>query len=293
VAVAEPISMDTPDVPRRFKRLSAVPQIRHRIRLVDQIFLVLFIVVAIGSLIAPWFAPHNPIDPSNTPLLPPGHLAWFGTDEAGRDVFSRVLYGMRTSWIAAIVVIASGIVIGGTIGLVAGAAGGWVDAVLMRITDAFLALPAPVLAIAVVSALGPSFAHVLLAVGIVWWPYYARIVRADVRALAARPHLEAARLAGTRRARLWIRHLLPGAFPTILVAASLDVGNLLLMLAGLSFLGLGAPQPAPELGSMTALGLPYLLVQWWVPIFPALAIFVLAFLANAGGDAVRGLIADR
>jgi len=292
MALAEPIVIESSGIPRRFKRVNVLPQFRHGIRRVDQIFLVLFVIVAIGSLIAPWFAPHNPISASATPLVPPGHAAWFGTDEAGRDVFSRVLFGMRTSWIAAIVVITSGIVIGGTIGLIAGAAGGWIDGVLMRLTDAFLALPAPVLAIAVVSALGPSFAHVLLAVGIVWWPYYARIVRADVRGLAARPHLEAARLAGTKRIRLWTRHLLPGAFPTILVAASLDVGNLLLMLAGLSFLGLGAPQPAPELGAMTALGLPYLLVQWWVPLFPAIAIFILAFLANAGGDAVRGLIAD-
>jgi peptide/nickel transport system permease protein len=260
---------------------------------VDQILLALFVLVAVGSLVAPWFAPHDPLTLSGPPLLPPGHEAIFGTDEAGRDVFSRVLFGMRASWIAPLVVISSGVVVGGTIGLVAGAAGGWLDGILMRLTDAFLALPAPVLAIAVVSALGPSFAHVLLAVSVVWWPYYARIVRGEVRALAARPHLEAARLAGTRRLRLWLRHLLPGALPAVVVAATLDVGNLLLTLAGLSFLGLGAPQPAPELGSMSALGLPYLLVQWWIPVFPALAIFLLAFLANTGGDALRSLFADR
>lgn len=293
MAVAEPVLVNAGGVAPRFRSVGSLLEARHRIRRLDQALLVLFVIVAIGSLVAPWFAPHDPITASGAPLQPPGHLAFFGTDEAGRDVFSRVLYGMRTSWIAAIVVIASGVIIGGVIGLVAGASGGWVDGALMRLTDAFLALPAPVLAIAVVSALGPSFAHVLLAVAIVWWPYYARIVRADVRALAVRPHIEAARLSGTRRLRLWTRHLLPGTLPSLLVAASLDVGNLLLMLAGLSFLGLGAPQPSPELGAMTALGLPYLLVQWWVPVFPALAIMMLAFLANTGGDALRGLLSDR
>jgi peptide/nickel transport system permease protein len=216
-----------------------------------------------------------------------------GTDEAGRDVFSRVLYGLRTTWLAALAVIASGVLIGGFIGLAAGASGGVLDTVLMRTTDAFLALPAPVLAIAVVTALGPAFNHVLLAVAIVWWPYYARIVRADTVALAARPHVDAARLAGAGRRRLWLRHLLPGTVPSILVAASLDVGNLILTLAALSFLGLGAPQPAPELGSMTADGLPYLLSQWWISVFPAAAVFILAFLANLAGDALRDLMPNR
>ena len=293
MAVAEPVVADVGGIIPRFRRVSSLFEARQRIRPLDQALLLLFLLVAIGSLIAPWFAPHNPIAASGVPLQPPSRSALFGTDQAGRDVLSRVLYGMRTSWIAALIVIASGMLVGGVIGLVAGASGGWVAGALMRLTDAFLALPAPVMAIAVVGALGPSFAHVLLAVSIVWWPYYARIVRADVRALVVRPHIEAARLSGTRRLRLWTRHLLPGTLPSLLVAASLDVGNLLLMLAGLSFLGLGAPQPAPELGATTALGLPYLLVQWWVPIFPALAILLLAFLANTGGDALRSLLSDR
>jgi peptide/nickel transport system permease protein len=179
------------------------------------------------------------------------------------------------------------------VGLVAGASGGVTDTILMRTTDAFLALPAPVLAIAVVAALGPSFFHTLLAVAIVWWPFYARIVRGEVRALAARPSVDAARLAGVGRTRLWRKHLLPGALPTILITASLDVGGLLLTLAGLSFLGLGAPQPAPELGAMTAQGLTYLLSDWWVPVFPAIAVFFLAFVANIAGDSLRTLLTDR
>ena len=261
-------------------------------RLVDQILLVAFFCVAVGALIAPWFAPHNPLTLTAPPLLPPGHGTVLGTDQAGRDLLSRVLYGMRASWIATLSVIASGVLIGGAIGLAAGAVGGWFDGLLMRITDIFLALPAPVLAIAVVAALGPSFAHVLIAVRIVWWPYYSRIVRGEVRGIAARPHLIAARLAGTRGPKLWMRHLFPGALPAIVVAATLDVGNLLLTLAGLPS-SVSVRHSGPELGSMTAQGLPYLLVQWWVPVFPAIAIFVLAFLANVGGDALRDLMSDR
>jgi peptide/nickel transport system permease protein len=226
-------------------------------------------------------------------FAPPSWHHLFGTDEVGRDIFSRVLYGLRTSWFSALGVIASGVFVGGLIGLVAGTAGGWVDDVLMRITDIFLALPGPILAIAVVAALGPSLTHTLIAVAIVWWPFYSRIVRGEVKALAARPHLEAARLAGVGRIRLAVRHLLPGAIPATMVTASLDVGNLVLTLAGLSFLGLGAPSPAPELGAMAARGLTYLLQEWWVPVMPGLAVLFLALISNLAGDGLRDLLGDR
>jgi peptide/nickel transport system permease protein len=160
----------------------------------------------------------------------------------------------------------------------------------MRITDLFLALPAPVLAIAVVAAMGHGFTHTLIAVSIVWWPFYARIVRGEITKLAARHHVEAARLAGAGRVRIALRHLLPGAIPATIVTASLDVGNLILTLAGLSFLGLGQTQPAPELGADSANGLQYLLQQWWVPVMPGIAVVVLALIANTAGDGVRRLL---
>jgi peptide/nickel transport system permease protein len=156
--------------------------------------------------------------------------------------------------------------------------------VLMRITDLFLALPATVIAIAVIASVGPSLIHTLIALSVVWWPWYARIVRAEVRALAARPHADAARLAGVGRSRLILRHLLPGAIAPVVVTMSLDVGNLILALAGLSFIGLGAPPPSPELGAMSARGLEYLLAYGWVPIAPAAAVAVLALVANLLGD---------
>jgi peptide/nickel transport system permease protein len=244
-------------------------------------------------VIIPLIAPYKPDLIAGDAFAHPSLHFLMGTDEVGHDIFSRVLYGIRTSWFSALAVIASGVLIGGTIGLVAGTAGGWVDDVLMRFTDLFLALPGPILAIAVVAALGPSLTHTLLAVAIVWWPFYSRIVRGEVKALAARPHLEAARLAGVGRVRLAVRHLLPGAIPATMVTASLDVGNLILTLAGLSFLGLGAPAPAPELGAMSARGLTYLLQEWWVPVMPGLAVLFLALLSNLAGDGLRDLLGDR
>jgi peptide/nickel transport system permease protein len=293
MAIAEPaFTLDSTAPPRIRRRLRDTAV--GRVSTVDWLAIGALLGVTLLCIVVPLLAQHSPTRPAGTSFTAPGHGGFlFGTDEVGRDVLTRVLYGLRASWLASLVVIASGVLIGGLVGLVAGATGGWVDSVLMRITDVFLALPGPVLAIAVVAALGPSLQHTLIAVSIVWWPFYARIVRGEVRALATRPHVEAARLAGAGRVRIMARHLLPGAVPATLVTASLDVGNLVLTLAALSFLGLGAPAPAPELGAMAARGLPYLLEQWWVPVLPGLGVFFLALVANLAGDGLRDLIGDR
>jgi peptide/nickel transport system permease protein len=250
--------------------------------------------VTVIALAAPILAPHNPLAPVGTPELPPGSAHFLlGSDTVGRDILSRTLYGLRSSWLAALAVVGLGLLIGGLIGLVAGASGGWIDNLLMRITDGFLALPAPIVAIAVVASLGSSLVHTLIAVSIVWWPFYARIVRGEIRTLAARPHVEAARLAGAGRVRIAVRHLLPGAIPSAAVTASLDIGNLVLTLAGLSFLGLGASAPAPELGADTARNLSYLLQDWWIPVMPGIAVGLLALAANVAGDGVRNLMSHR
>jgi peptide/nickel transport system permease protein len=254
----------------------------------------LLIPVTLIAVLARVLAPYNPIQPVGPPQLPPGSGGFLlGTDSIGRDILSRILIGWQSSWFAALAVIATGLVIGGLIGLAAGMRGGPADTIAMRITDGFLALPAPVVAIAIVGALGPSFRHTLIAIAVVWWPFYARIVRGEVRALAARPHVEAARLAGTGSAGIAFRHLLPGAIPAAIITASLDVGNLVLTLAALSFLGLGQPQPVPELGADAARNLPYLLQQWWIPVMPGIAILILALAANLAGDGLRNLLADR
>jgi peptide/nickel transport system permease protein len=290
MAVAEPYVLKPP----RRLRPPTLPRAMRRISRLDRVAIYLLIGMTLVAAFAPLLAPYPAEQPAGDAFKAPlsgGFL--LGTDDIGRDILSRVLVGMRSTWFAAIVVILSGVLIGGLIGLVAGTAGGWIDTALMRFTELFLALPGPILAIAVVAALGPSLQHLLIAVAIVWWPFYARIVRGEVRALAVRPHLEAARLAGAGKFRLAFRHLLPGAVPSILVTASLDVGALILTLASLSFLGLGAPAPQPELGAMSFRGLDYLLEFWWVPIMPAIAVMVMTVIANLAGDGVRDLLGDR
>ncbi|HWC36263.1 MAG TPA: ABC transporter permease [Mycobacteriales bacterium] len=285
MAVADPVLLGA--------AVSRPARLRSRVRIGgwELAGLVVLALVSLVAVFAPVLAPHSTTQPvAAGPFVSPFHGALLGTDDLGRDLLSRTLYGIRSTWLSALAVVGSGIVIGTVIGSVAAMAGGVVDALLMRITDLFLALPGPVLAIVAVVALGPSLPHTLLAVAAVWWPWYARIVRGEVRALLVRPHVDAARLAGTRPIALARRHLLPGAVPAVLTTASLDIGNLVLTLAGLSFLGLGAPPPTPELGAMTANGLTYLLGQPWIALVPACAVFVLAFAANLAGDGVRDLL---
>ncbi|CAA9470385.1 MAG: ABC transporter, permease protein 2 (cluster 5, nickel/peptides/opines) [uncultured Solirubrobacteraceae bacterium] len=252
------------------------------------LFLLLVVLAAAAPLIA-----GDPTAPVAAPFASPSASLPLGTDDIGQDVFSRILFGLRTSLLAATIVIFSGVLIGGAVGLVAGTRGGRTDAVLMRLTDVFLALPGPILAIAIVAALGPSLRNTVLAVALVWWPWYARLMRNEVRALVVRPHIDAAELAGTSTTRIMGRHLLPGTLPPIVVAASLDFQVLVLVLAGLSFLGLGSPPPAPELGAMAARGADYLVGNPLIPLAPGVAVFLIAFAANLAGDAVRDLMGRR
>jgi peptide/nickel transport system permease protein len=282
MAFVEPVELLPPG---RFLRLG-------RLATIDRLGLAGVIVLTLVALAVPWIAPHSPTSQVGAPFLGPGHGGLLGTDDLGRDLLSRVLYGMRTSWFSALLVVVVSVVIGGTIGLVAGVKGGKTDAVLMRLTDLALALPGPVLAIAVIVALGPGLGHVLIAVLIVWWPYYARIVRGEARALVVRPHVDAARVIGLSTTTLARRHVMPGVLPPVLVAASVDLGALVLTLAGLSFIGLGAPPPAPELGAMSSGGLVYLFGHPTIPLAPAVAVAALAFFANLAGDGLRNLLED-
>jgi peptide/nickel transport system permease protein len=282
MAFAEPVELLPPSRMIRFSRLSAL----------DRVGLIGVGAMTLAALAVPLIAPGSPTAQIGHPFLGPGHGGLLGTDDLGRDLFSRVLYGMRTSWFSALLVVSVSVVIGGAIGLLAGVKGGKTDAVLMRLTDLMLALPGPVLAIAVIVAIGPGLSHVLIAVLIVWWPYYARIVRGEARALAVRPHVDAARVIGLKTLDLARRHVMPAVLPPVLVAASVDLGALVLTLAGLSFIGLGAPPPAPELGAMSANGLVYLFGHPMIALAPAVAVAVLAFLANLAGDGLRNLLED-
>lgn len=219
-------------------------------------------------------------------LLPPGLEHLFGTDQLGRDLFSRVLFGGRASVPAAVLVVLIGFPLGTFLGAVAGYVGGVVEETLMRITDMFLAFPVLVLAMAVAAALGASLVHGAMALAIVWWPAYVRVTRGMVLDVKSRDYVVASRAAGRKPVGILARVIMPNILPPLLVMAAIDVGRAILMFAMLSFLGLGAKPPDPEWGSMIASGATFM-DQWWVAAFPGLAILSLVFAFNLAGDSIR------
>jgi len=258
---------------------------QHRIGLVGAIVVLAFIVVALA---APLLAPYSPSDQDLAlRLKPPGGAHWLGTDELGRDILSRLLWGARiTIGIVALVSIVTAPV-GLVVGCAAGYFGGWIDAALMRVTDMFLALPRLILALAFVAALGPGIGNAVLAIAIVAWPPYARVARAETIALRHAEFIEAAKLAGASPARIVLRHILPLCLPSVIVRTSLDMAGVILIAAGLGFLGLGAQSPSPEWGAMIAAGRKYMLDHWWVAAMPGIAIATLSLAFNLLGDGLR------
>lgn len=278
-------------VPERLPFRVALAGARFRSGWLSWLAIGLFGIAVLLGLLAPVISPYSPTDIVGPGAAAPGtsgHL--LGTDMIGRDVLSRVLYGMGTTISLAIAIVAIGITTGGLVGAIAGTVGGWLDNLLMRITDVFLALPAALVAIAIVGAFGGGSGNLLLGVSLVWWPYFARIVRGEVVSFAARPHVEAARLTGVPMWRIAFRHILPGVVPTLIVLASVDVGAAVLMVASLSFLGLGAAQPSPELGADAAQNIGSLLYAWWIPIIPGIGVLVIVAISNLAGSGVRNLL---
>ena len=259
----------------------------NRVGWLERIGLAGVIAVTLIAVFGPFFLPYDPMLRVAAAYEGPSLQHLFGTDEIGRDLFSRVVLGVRYTWLPGLSVIAISLIIGSAVGVFAGMMGGWVDAIFQRVVELFLVLPSTLIAISVVAALGPGLLNTMIAITIFWWPWYARMSRDEVRRIRARPHVEAARIAGVRGPRLMLRYLLPGAFPALLVAATLDVANIILTLSLISFLGLGLPAPAPELGAMTSRSVDSLTAYWWLPIIPALVIFAMSILANLAGDGVR------
>lgn len=212
-------------------------------------------------------------------LAPPSAQHWLGTDEAGRDLWARCIYGIRYSLGVSIVIVVGAAVIGTIIGGFAGLMRGWVDFLLMRSTDVFLAFPYLILAIAIASAVGPGLTTVIVALTLVWWPGYARMVRGQVLALKELSFVEGARAAGTSTPMILMRHLLPHLLPQLTARVSMDIGYAVLALTGLSFLGLGAQPPTPELGAIIATARSHLLQAWWYTTLPG--VFVLAAVLSA------------
>lgn len=238
------------------------------------------------AVLAPLIAPSSPTAPSAGTLLAPSAAHWFGTDELGRDVFSRVLYGARLSLPLALLLVTLASVVGSSIGAFAGFAGGIIDSFIMRITDMFFAFPSIVLTMAFAAALGPSLQSAVLAIVFVSWPPYARIVRGLVLGMRSSNYVAVSRLLGASSGRLLVRDVLPNVVGPVLVVATLDIGSAVLLLAGLSFLGLGAQPPVAEWGAMVAEATQFF-SNWWMGLFPGLAIATVVFAVNMIGDALR------
>ena len=262
-----------------------------RVILAGSLVLLLFLI----ALLAPFISPHDPIavnaDNAYLPPLSPSHL--LGTDELGRDLFSRVLWGARVSLPVAFVAVAVGLVAGGVIGLISGYFGGVFDLLLMRLIDALLAFPALILAIAIVAALGPDLRNAMIAIGIVAIPVYARLVRALVLQLRQMEFVAATRSLGATPMRIILRHLIPNLLNPVIVQVSLSAGFAILAEATLSFLGLGAQVPTPDWGQMINTGATFLANDPWLAIVPGAAISVTVFSFNLLGDSLRDALDPR
>ena len=239
-----------------------------------------------------WWAPFDPLASSGKRLLHPSAAHWLGTDTLGRDVLTRVLYGARQSLPISAAVIVVAVAIGTTLGALAGYVGGWIDAVIMRAADVVMAFPPIFLAMAVAAALGPGLSHAFYAIVIVWWPIYARLVRAQVLSIKNREHIEAAVTIGASRGRVLRKHVLPLALTPVLVNATMDLGQVVLLTASLSFLGLGAVPPSPEWGAMITEGAKDF-YQWWIAVAPGLAMVTVVLAFNFLGDGLRDLFDTR
>lgn len=265
---------------------------RSPLSIVGLTILIVYVSTAIGAdLIAPYTAVYT--DLSSKLLAPsPAHL--FGTDEMGRDVFSRVVYGSRISLEIASVIVVLAASIGTILGAIAGYFGGKTNEIIMRITDIFLAFPSLVLAIAFAAALGSrSIITVMIAVSVTWWPWYVRLVQGRALSIREEQYVEAGRAAGASRMAIIMKHIIPNCTTPIIVQASLDLGYTLLAAAALGFLGIGAQPPTPEWGVMISLGRQYIFTQWWVSAFPGLAIFIIVLAFNLLGDGVRDALDPR
>lgn len=251
------------------------------------IVLIMAAVAAVPGALAPY-------DPdalfSGPRLAPPSAAHWFGTDELGRDLFSRVVHGTRISLAAALVVVAASCTVGTALGVAAGFRGGRLDDAVMRLADLFISFPDLIIAMAVVAFLGPGLSNAMLAVAIVWWPQYARLARGQVLVERSKLYVEAALAVGVPPSRILARHVLPNVMLPIVVKATLDVGMGVLMTASLTFLGLGPPPPSPELGSLVTQGRAYITDAWWYPTFPGLFIFLAGLGFNLLGDALRTMV---
>jgi peptide/nickel transport system permease protein len=264
---------------------------RRRGAMVGLAFVAFFVLIA---LFAPWIAPHDPLGTSWSAVRKAPSLAYlFGTDEIGRDVLSRVIWGTRASLLAGVVSVSISLALGVPIGLLAGYAGGWTDGVIARFTDAMLACPFLILAIALAAFLGPSLTNAMIAIGISATPIFIRLTRAQVLAVKVEDYVEAARALGNPHLRIVLRHILPNIVAPLIVQATLAIAAAVIAEASLSFLGLGQQPPAPSWGSMLNTAKNYIDQAPWMSIWPGLSIFLLVLSFNLLGDGLRDALDPR
>ncbi|TFB56375.1 ABC transporter permease [Cryobacterium tagatosivorans] len=255
------------------------------------VFIVVLGILVLAALFAPWLTPY-PADANGAThplqsLHAPSAQHWFGTDGVGRDILTRVVFGARTSLIVVIAVLLFSIVFGTLTGVIAGYAGGVVRDVIMRITDIFLAFPALLLALALALVLPRGIPTLIICVAITWWPWYTRLAASVAASISRRGYVDSARTLGVSAQRIVLRHVLPNSLTPVIVQASLDAGGIILVVATLSYLGLGVSEPTPEWGLMVQQGQALITTNWWVVTFPALAILITAFSFNMLGEGLR------
>lgn len=283
-------SADLPEVaPRLSQRTGWRPFFHRMFRRVQVRFgFVVVILFLLGTVLAPWLTSYDPIKADfKSTLQPPGGQHWLGTDNLGRDVFTRLMFGARVSLFAATVPLAISLLSGVILGLLAGTLRGWVEVIIMRLMDALLAFPSLVLMVAIAGILGPSLRNALIAIGVVGIGGVVRLVYGQTLSMVERDFILAARCLGMPKSRIMLRHILPNVVAPVIVVASLRVGGLILTEASLSFLGLGTQPPNPSWGSMVSSGNSYLLVAPWLSIVPGVAIFLVVLAVNFVGDGIR------
>lgn len=275
---------------REYRRMAATFS-RSSSAMLGLVIVAIFLLMA---LIGPWIAPYPEdalgVTHLEQKLEPPSAEHWFGTDEVGLDIFSRVLIGARVSLQIGLIVTGVAILIGVPLGMLAGMSSGWPREAIMRVTDIFLSIPGLILAIAIVGALGPGIINAMIALALVWWPGYVRLVDAKTLSLRNEVYVEAARSLGAPLPRILFVHILPNCMSPIIVKASMDMGMAILAAASLGFLGLGAQPPYPEWGAMVSIGRNYLPDWWWYSFFPGLAIYLTVLGFNLLGDGLRDVL---
>ncbi len=293
VSAVQSSAVPIPESPTRLSQIWEIIR-RDPLALASLIVIVVFLFMA---FFAPWVAPYpdqgEGRTSASTVMLPPSPQHWMGTDQLGRDVFSRVIFGGRPAFVVPLLVVGLAVLVGAPLGAIAGYKGGWFDEVIMRITDLFLAFPSLLLAMAITAALGRGLENAAIALVISWWPWYARLVRGAAMSLRERHFVEAAESMGVREPVIIARHILPNCISPILVQVTVDLGTVILAMGGLAFIGLGTQPPAADWGLMISEGRTSILQAWWIAMYPMAAMLFLVLAFNLLGDTLRDIFDPR